>query len=367
MVMNAAIDHLLQKLFRVNNLEEAVAPDMEQLAGKYPYYAPLQYLLANKYRQIDDAQYRSQITKTAVFFSNPHWLNDLLLSDEDDPVSTGEAVAETAPQSADGTEKEQVLPAGEDEPASPEAVQTELAGDVSPVAPELSSQNTFTPDWAQPEEKADADNTPMADPPEMLFSEVSQVPDATEDREVLSPAETSSVAETIVTESSESISGGVAGSPQPEEDLPVTDPPMIVPGKKSLQPLSGTGDNLPVIPFEPLYTVDYFASQGIRLTNEEGSDKLSRKLRSFTEWLKTMKRIHPEKLEQEMDTGKAAAIQHIAEHSNEMEDVVTEAMAEVYARQGLRAKAAEVYQKLSLLNPNKRAYFAARISKLNDI
>ena len=124
--------------------------------------------------------------------------------------------------------------------------------------------------------------------------------------------------------------------------------------------------SLPLVPIEPLYAVDYFASQGIKLKEEDGKDKLSQKLRSFTEWLKTMKRIHPEKLEQEMDPQTSTVIQHIAEHSNELEDVVTEAMAEVYARQGLRNKAAEVYQKLSLLNPNKRAYFAARISKLNE-
>lgn len=419
MTMNPAIDHLLQKLFRVNNLEEAAAADIEQLAGRYPYYAPLQYLLANKYRQADPPQYRLQITKTAVFFSNPHWLNDLLLSDEDDPVSTGGAIPEAAPQSADSTEKEEILTvrdlAGPDEPALSEAVQPELVQDVSSEAehimpPEHAVQNT-PPGWALPEEKAEADNA-AADLPEMLPPEASHIPDATEDHEVLSPAETSSVAETTVAEPQEDISGEVTGSfaantggegpnqqeeafqnvsgfseqpgdsntapdepmvkkesaPQQGEDLPVTDPPGMITGKKPLQQLSDTGNNnLPAIPFEPLYTVDYFASQGIQLTNEEGSDKLSRKLRSFTEWLKTMKRIHPEKLEQEMDSGKAAAIQHIAEHSNELEDVVTEAMAEVYARQGLRAKAAEVYQKLSLLNPNKRTYFAARISKLNDI
>lgn len=386
MMMNPAIDHLLQKLFGVNNLEEAAAPDIELLAGKYPYYAPLQYLLANKYRQVDDhTQYRLQITKTAVFFSNPHWLNDLLLSDE------------------------------EGEPASPEAAQSELVQDGSSRAehimpPELPAQNAPAPGWALPEEKAEADDIPAADPVEILSPEAPPLPAATEDHEVQSPAETPSVAETITAEPQEGISGeepvssgntagegpkpqeegsqnasgfseqhensnAAPGEPgvrkeipsQQEEDLPVTDPSGMITGKKPLQQLSDTGDNLPVIPFEPLYTVDYFASQGIQLTNEEGSDKLSRKLRSFTEWLKTMKRIHPEKLEQEMDRGKAAAIQHIAEHSNELEDVVTEAMAEVYARQGLRAKAAEVYQKLSLLNPNKRAYFAARISKLNDI
>jgi hypothetical protein len=135
--------------------------------------------------------------------------------------------------------------------------------------------------------------------------------------------------------------------------------------KPGYSPSSDSG-NLPLIPIEPLYAIDYFASQGIKLRDEDGKDKLSQKPRSFTEWLKTMKRIHPEKLEQEMDPQTSTVIQHIAEHSNELDDVVTEAMAEVYARQGLRSKAAEVYQKLSLLNPNKRAYFAARISKLKE-
>jgi hypothetical protein len=39
-------------------------------------------------------------------------------------------------------------------------------------------------------------------------------------------------------------------------------------------------------------------------------------------------------------------------------------MAEVWERQGNREKAMEVYNKLSLLNPSKRAYFAAKIDSL---
>ena len=123
----------------------------------------------------------------------------------------------------------------------------------------------------------------------------------------------------------------------------------------------------PLIPIEPLYTVDYFASQGIKLTaEEETKDELGQKLRSFTEWLKTMKRIHPDKISKEVDAITNERIQHIAEFSNEPGDVLTEAMAEVFAKQGLRSKAVEVYEKLSLLNPDKRHYFAARIAELKD-
>ncbi len=122
-----------------------------------------------------------------------------------------------------------------------------------------------------------------------------------------------------------------------------------------------------IIPVEPLYTIDYFASQGIKLSQTEnaGQDKLSLKLKSFTEWLKTMKRIHPEKLESSPEQIQTV-IQHIAENSNKQEEVLTESIAEVFARQGLMQKAINVYEKLSLQNPDKSAYFAAKISKLNE-
>jgi hypothetical protein len=37
----------------------------------------------------------------------------------------------------------------------------------------------------------------------------------------------------------------------------------------------------------------------------------------------------------------------------------------VLAKQGMREKARAVYEKLSLLNPDKSAYFAAKIEQLN--
>jgi hypothetical protein len=42
-------------------------------------------------------------------------------------------------------------------------------------------------------------------------------------------------------------------------------------------------------------------------------------------------------------------------------------MAEVYAKQGLRLKAIDVYRKLSLLHPDKSSIFAAKIDQLKGI
>ena len=46
------------------------------------------------------------------------------------------------------------------------------------------------------------------------------------------------------------------------------------------------------------------------------------------------------------------------------DDLVSEELAEIYALQGLKLEAIEIYRKLSLLNPKKSAYFAAQIEKL---
>lgn len=121
--------------------------------------------------------------------------------------------------------------------------------------------------------------------------------------------------------------------------------------------------------FEPYHTIDYFASLGIKLSqNPAPDDKLGNQLKSFTEWLKTMRKLPEATIEETNDNDQPnhhIDIEKIAAHSLEEKEVVTEAMAEVLLLQGKRDKARAVYDKLSLLNPDKRAYFAARIKELN--
>jgi hypothetical protein len=120
-----------------------------------------------------------------------------------------------------------------------------------------------------------------------------------------------------------------------------------------------------VLAFEPFHTVDYFASQGIRFVQEEApKDKFGKQLKSFTEWLKTMKRLPVQEAAKNIDPSTESNVQHLADDSIHESEVVTEAMAEVWLKQGNRQKALEVYNKLSLLNPSKNAYFAAKIEDL---
>ncbi len=117
--------------------------------------------------------------------------------------------------------------------------------------------------------------------------------------------------------------------------------------------------------FEPLFATDYFASQGIKLSEEvQPADKLGKQLKSFTDWLKSMKKVHDQKLppgNEQIDL----AVQTLAEKSNLEDDVLTESMAEAYLQQNKPKKAVEIFQKLSLLNPAKSAYFAAKIDEIS--
>jgi hypothetical protein len=118
--------------------------------------------------------------------------------------------------------------------------------------------------------------------------------------------------------------------------------------------------------FEPYYTVDYFASQGIQYKPEEApSDKFGQQLKSFTDWLKVMKRLPLTELGKSVDPKEERKVEQNAGQSLTSEEVVTEAMAEVWIKQGNTTKAKEVYHKLSLLEPSKSAYFASKISELN--
>jgi len=123
----------------------------------------------------------------------------------------------------------------------------------------------------------------------------------------------------------------------------------------------------PDLAFEPYHTVDYFASQGIKYREEEKpTDRFGQQLKSFTDWLKTMKRLPVPEETEETGSGIERKVEELAEHSIENREIITEAMAEVWEKQGDKEKAIEIYNKLSLYNPSKSAYFAAKIEQLKQ-
>ncbi|MDP4262022.1 MAG: hypothetical protein Q8941_05775 [Bacteroidota bacterium] len=128
-----------------------------------------------------------------------------------------------------------------------------------------------------------------------------------------------------------------------------------------IEPLSPGAE----LSFEPYHTVDYFASQGIKFKEEERpKDRFGQQLKSFTEWLKAMKRVPATEVAGAVDVNNERKIEQLAEYSIAERHVITEAMAEVWEKQGNKAKAEEIYRKLSLLDPSKSSYFAAKIDEL---
>ena len=119
------------------------------------------------------------------------------------------------------------------------------------------------------------------------------------------------------------------------------------------------------IVFAPYHMIDYFASQGIKLVLEENpADQFGKQLKSFTDWLKVMKKLPPKPGIMSGDDQETEKIRHFAAHSIEERDILTESMAEVLAKQGMFENAIALYQKLSLIYPPKSAYFASRIEQL---
>jgi tetratricopeptide (TPR) repeat protein len=122
------------------------------------------------------------------------------------------------------------------------------------------------------------------------------------------------------------------------------------------------------IPLEnvPPHRIDYFESQGIKLEEDKSTDKLGKQLKKFTDWLKQMKSINPNPAVLNADVTGEREVQHIAEHSNEPEEIITETMAEVLEKQGKPEHAIEIYEKLSFNNPSKSVYFAAKIEEIKQ-
>ena len=56
----------------------------------------------------------------------------------------------------------------------------------------------------------------------------------------------------------------------------------------------------------------------------------------------------------------------LSENTQENNDFCTETLADIYATQGYKNKAIEIYEKLILKNPEKHIYFAAQIKRLKE-
>lgn len=335
---------VLDNLLHQNFSGLPVKDFLQQLAAEHPYFSPAQFFLLKQLNE-SDAGYADQVAKTALFFNNPHWLQYKLqqpagvktapviamyAENTDNDDDSAELVIEEVPEKEEPViETDPAVQSGEREVNVP--VMDELNSKIDDDALKVHVAENAAPEAIAPEALSEVvvEDAAVTETVKGNLSYVENT-DNDDDNAVLLPEE---------------------NAPMPEMKMDIA---------ASIK--NAENDN--ALAFEPMHLVDYFASQGIKLSEEvQPADKLGKQLKSFTEWLKTMKKVHVPDAAAPGGSSEVA-IQVLAEKSNTENEVITEAMAEVFAQQGKAAKAIELYQKLSLLNPPKSAYFAAKIENL---
>jgi len=309
--MDVQTGHVLQKLFSEGSLDNISVERLQQIVEEHPYFTFAQFLLARKLRDVSSTDFEAQSQKAALYFNEPIWLQTLLQPSHNPAHVIRQRTEEPSENGREHIEE------------------------ISLVSQEVRSSS---------ETNIDEHIEPTT---ESFSTEVSadEVVDAVANADV----------ETI--EQSPNETEDVAAAQEESKD-PETPSPLAETERQEVNQ-----ETAPI--FEPYHTVDYFASQGIKISNElKPNDRLGLQLRSFTEWLKTMKRFPETQIEQQLDEVSQQNIQEFASHSLDDKEVVTESMAEVLLKQYKYAEAVKIYEKLSLLDPSKRAYFAAKIEQL---
>lgn len=200
-----------------------------------------------------------------------------------------------------------------------------------------------------------------------------------------------------------------------EEATPEPEPAVVTP-QPELQVTDTTEEDKPELKSRiesetdetlilPVYTEDYFMHQGVNVSNrlpedmdpstppiienEEGADDKEKALMvvmSFSEWLNFFKKRKMQAEEEEegqralktmwQKEKLAAALEEeddeIPENVFEMavnsiskeDEPISESLANVHIKQGRYDKAIDMYRKLSLRNPQKKAYFVRKIEVL---
>jgi hypothetical protein len=314
---------LVRSIFQKESLDDCSLEELQAMARQYSYFTPVQFLLAEKLKTTDENLYKEQLQKLSLHFNNPLWLDYLLSAckTEDLNVPSTSGIPETV--------KEQVVESMKENgsPGTPVIIEEE----------EIPGSNIVN------EAVTNSAVEPFEPIKDEIFGSAEKNEKATESVEQIDTNDEIGTSASFAEENN-------------EVQMPIPPLPDL-----NQEPVESE------LTFQPYHTVDYFASQGIKFVSEEKpTDRFGKQLKSFTDWLKAMKRLPQTETSKITDTISDKKVEQMAEHSIDESEVVTETMAEVWIKQGNKEKAIETYNKLSLLNPDKSAYFASLAEQLKN-
>lgn len=349
--MQTSVNTVVKNIFNVNNLQELSEQQLEDFINSSPY-ASIGHLLLAKKKKMALSDYKKEASKAAIYINNPLWLHGFLQEETIDSLTNEGAPQMVLSEDIVSTETVSSTATMESTDFNNEVKYADAAIQTGGHQQELviENNNPVHTSEAGAEEVIGTDSKNV----EVLSKESTENFIADETVQVNVPLEEISP-ETAPGEATLRI---FTDSPIANEVIELSEEKPME--KMAVASESTSGNELV---FQSYHTVDYFASQGIKLrAGELGNDKLGKQLKSFTEWLRTMKKVAAIPVN---DVANDDSIIRIAEESIETSDVETEAMAEVWIKQGKTGRAVAIYRKLSLLNPAKSHYFASKIEQLN--
>ncbi len=395
--MSTAVDELVYPLTQKHSLKDCSVAALQQMAEEHPYFTAIHLLLTKKMEEEQDVHFSDQRSKTSLYFPDPLWLDRLLHEKPTLLVDTGMRakpkevhVFEPAFTSKRTVAVEIPVAVANTHDHITEEIDTiEEEGNMAEESQPLSTTTTFAEQAPATTNGSDEMRlNAEEDHPQPItttFEEEAPVTASGPDELRINTGENQTLSTTIEEKAPDTTNGfeekrtiaeedavsqdNTKTMKTPTDELPATESaavPAPEPARsKSTEPVvSAAGSE---ILFEPFHTVDYFASQGIKFTEEEKpADKLGQQLKSFTEWLKTLRKTPDKEISIPVNLQTEQKVEKLAAHSLADREVVTEAMAEVWEKQGNKEKARAIYHKLSLLNPSKRSYFAAKIELLKN-
>lgn len=345
-------NRIIQHIFQEPDIKQVDEAALEQLVTSYPYFTTARLLLAKKQYTVQRNLLAPAVKTAQLYSTNMHYFYRFITSDEAKAVVAPEVPV--VPEPVKPVEPEQpaaYVPLLDESLLTPEKEEFITISDKEIVVDEPAPEPVYVtpePAYVAPEPVY------VAPEPEILYETPETVYKAPEVEAAPSPITViKPIADTTVNTGIE------------DEDIKIFPLEM------------GPAEN--TLTYQPLYTDDYFAYK--RLKEPEQAEVLNEKgaseMKSFTSWLKDIKHTFSEKATKEQyhkelkrsyedfDPEVSEAVEKMAMESITLtDDVVSETLAEIWAKQRQYQTAIHIYQKLSLLNPNKSAYFAQKIKDL---